>query len=488
MVAPTERGRVPEASFTPMQEYKVRLLTGQFDTSKYDVRLATRLLPENNPSRAYEVMHETWMSARKRAWASDRRVTDERVRLWAEGRAKATMVVLQSGAISSSLLDGLRIIGLDIQDPVDAEVEDLQEYFSGDFYGRYAGDKDKSVGNLGETFFDKCLTKGDRRGNGRKVDARKAKKIMEQLVATKDVLAPILEPETFAKLYDVVQAKIDNGLGRLTSVLTPLSDPQKKQLGIQLDYFTRQPLPEPTVAVAARPTVMARPTVTRPGVEVTAAVAPAVTAEPTRPHIIEIEGGEDEAISELNAKLKVDPDKSNLRVTFPVDSIRRYLVQSAVPDMEVIAAGVAQRDRDKENVINVTGVKIKGKDEPVERALAIDYTIDNDEEGSMRIVLNKITTEDGREFRPEEKTMAERGTFKDVRQEALTRLEQDLDEENKEWHPKGIAVTEKGIEIEFVNYAPLGPVVEISPIPPPTKEEGEVSLETDDEDMVGATS
>ncbi len=436
----------PERSFVPTPEYEVRILTGQFDSATYEMDKVTSRLSQENPVpiEAYGVMHRKWVGARTKAWENDKR--PDKVKLWAKGRAEAISKLIDLGRFNQSLFDGLRIIGLDIQDPYDLDKEGIETYFSDVFYRDFAGDEEKSVGSLGNVFFDKCLTKGDVKGQGRKVDARKAKKVLEELKETEGVLSPILEGETFTKLWHVVQARIDNGLGKLKpeDVVTPVSDPFKRQL----EYFTKQSLVQPVVGAEVRPAAV----VTAP--------------EPvTKGHIFMIEGGEDEAIKELNAKLKADTDKSNLRVTFPVDSIRKYLLQS-VSGMEVVADGSAQIDKDNEGVINITGTKIKGKDEPIEKALTIDYSLENDERGSIKLVIHRITIEDGTEFLPEAKDMTERGTFKGINDGSIRTLEQDLDPENSEWHPKNISVNKKGIEVEFVNYAPLVPTQEVSPLPP----------------------
>lgn len=64
-----ERRASSERLVGPSHEYEVRLLTGQFNSSISDLDQATRRLPENYPTEAYDLMHKKWVGARRKAWS-----------------------------------------------------------------------------------------------------------------------------------------------------------------------------------------------------------------------------------------------------------------------------------------------------------------------------------------------------------------------------------------------------------------------------------
>ncbi len=474
-----ERRVSPERSVGPSHEYEVRLLTDQFNSSTSDLDKATRRLPDNYPTEAYDLMHQKWVGARKKAWSGIGGKPGEKIQAWAKGRAKAFLSVINSGNFSQDLFDGLRVIGLNIEDPYTVSEDELQGYFSSTFYPTYAGNKDHSVAALGDKFFDECLIRKDRKD--KRVGAKKAEQVMKQLKAAEKVLAPILEEDTYTKLWHVMQARVDNGLGNLKpeDILTPVSDHFRTHLG----YFEPQPVitAGPTVARAAVAEVGAPVGRVVPAGPAAVELAGPVVAEAVgpitepKPHVLTIEGGPDEFIQELNDKLRVDPDKSNLTVVFPDEAVRGYLVQAGLDDIDVLSQGSAQRDEDRENVINITGLKIKFKGEPDETSVTLDLSLENDGEDAIKAFIHKVINERGVEFLDEARGYTERGPFKNVTEGFKRKLDTDTSE-NAEWQPRRANIGKTGIEVEFYNISPLTITPQIPSIPPGPDEDEKDSL------------
>ena len=466
--------------------YQIRLLSGQFDSGKpmnlAEAREGIRL---NNPTKAYQRIHEEWGKVRTTEWATDtQRSFKEKRTAWANSRARDLLPRVKPPTPGQSpdqnLINGLRTIGF-TQDPQVATLESLTDYFANTFFSEFAAGSDKSVGHLVDTFYE--AAKGAD-GNLTEEEAGRAK---AQVQALFPVLRPILKEENYVKFEDVLQARLAAGLGKLKESDAKNKMPPTQKIVSDLAYFLPEQTPyHPAAPTVSRPEPTPTPAAGRPR-PVTRTAVPEAAAAAGRPapeaeeEVVVVETTpEDLFIDIIKGVAEADKTRTDTVLDLPADALfsgdgNLLSIKDGFIQIEVTNPGTVDID-ETQNIVRVRGASINIQKGGVERpGVNLDLLLQQGAEGA-ELAIESI-----------EEDPAYPDWNKQLAQEALAAVIPSFREKVTSdiahisgWMADSLRIEKGRFRIGFSKEA----VVPTSP--PPLPQEGEIFPASDDDSAVGS--
>ncbi|MBI3984558.1 MAG: hypothetical protein HY344_01255 [Candidatus Levybacteria bacterium] len=460
----TEHGRTELVNQMSLQ-YKVRLLSGQFDSGIPLDRVAARDgIRRNNPTETYQRIHEKWGETRQAEWAGDRRRDfSERLTAWAGSRARDLKDLIDSTSPDdSNFFDGLATIKF-TGDPQSTTQEDIASYFAGTFFPEFAVNSDrnveadKSVGHLVDTFYQVAGPDADG-----KITQAGADKVMDQVQALYRVLRPIFKEENYLKFEDVLQARLHAGSGRLNEANIKNGDPSQK-MKQDLGYFAPQTLweerPRPTVAVGRAVRLAEAAAVAEPTgpAEVAAAaeVEEGIVAVETNPEnlFVDIIKGVDQANDEASSETTLD---------LPADSLlsgqgRLLSRPEGFIQIKVVDSGALEVDEDN-NIVRTRQALLDITKEGVTRGgIRLDVLLQQEAEGAR--IRGENIEEDS--THPDWNRQLVEEVFATVMPSFRQRLNQDIVHIDPHWRAARVDLNRGRFRIGFIKED----VAQVPPLP-----------------------
>lgn len=461
--------------------YQIRLLSGEFNSGEHFGNLSEirERVKQNNPTKAYGIMHTKWDKVRTTEWATDtQRSFQQKRTAWANSRAADLLPRVKPPTPGQNpdqnLIDGLRTMGF-TQDPQVVTQESLTDYFATTFFDNFASGPDKSVGYLVSTFYN--ATKKDDGSND--LDEAKVKNIRAQILALKLMLEPILKPDTHDKFMDVFEARVAVGLkdeGKHIIDLDVKNGKPTRALIEELEYFATQ-----TEYVSLKP-ARAPATIPAPAAAIPEAAAAGRPAPEAEEEVVVVETTpEDLFIDIIKGVAEADKTRTNTILDLPADALfsgdgNLLSIKDGFIQIEVTNPGTVDID-ETQNIVRVRGVSIDIQKGGVERpGINLDLLLQQGAEG-VEIAIESI-----------EEDPAYPDWNKQLAQEALAvvipsfrkKVTSDIAHINPAWKADSFDIEKGRFRIGFSKEA----VVPTSP--PPLPQEGEIFPASDDDNKVGS--
>lgn len=461
--------------------YQIRLLSGQFDSGKpmnlAEAREGIRL---NNPTKAYQRIHEEWGKVRTAEWTTDtQRSFEEKRTAWANSRARDLLPRVKPPTPGQSpdqnLINGLRTIGF-TQDPQAATLEALTDYFANTFFSEFAAGPDKSVGHLVDAFYE--AAKGAD-GNLTEEEADRAK---AQVQALFPVLRPILKEENYVKFEDVLQARLAAGLGKLKESDAKNKMPPTQKMLSDLAYFLPEQTPyRPAAPTADRPG--STPAAGRPRPAPTAAAAEAgrPTPEPKEGVIIVETTPEDLFIDIIKGVAEADKTRTDAILDLPADALfsgdgNLLSINDGFIQIEVTKPGIVDVD-EAQNTVRVREASINIRKGGVERqGINLDLLLEQGVEGA-KIAIETIEEDPAY---PDWNKQLTQEAFAVVIPSFKEKVTSDIAHIDPAWKADSFDIEKGRFRIGFRKEAG------VPASPPPFPQEGEVFPAIDDDTVIGS--